>query len=35
MKIYRFLLDGRAAYGVLQEEKLHPLRGSVFDEFDI
>ncbi|MGB9006024.1 MAG: fumarylacetoacetate hydrolase family protein [Candidatus Aminicenantales bacterium] len=35
MKIYRFLLDGRPAYGVLQEDKLYPLRGSVFDKLDI
>jgi 2-keto-4-pentenoate hydratase/2-oxohepta-3-ene-1,7-dioic acid hydratase in catechol pathway len=35
MKIYRFLLDGRPAYGVLQEDRLHPVRGSIFDTFDV
>jgi 2-keto-4-pentenoate hydratase/2-oxohepta-3-ene-1,7-dioic acid hydratase in catechol pathway len=33
MKIYRFLLDDRPAHGVLREDRLHPLRGSVFEEF--
>jgi len=35
MKIYRFLLDGLPAYGVLREDRLHPVRGSVFDTFDV
>jgi 2-keto-4-pentenoate hydratase/2-oxohepta-3-ene-1,7-dioic acid hydratase in catechol pathway len=34
MKIYRFLLDGHPAYGVLREDRLYPLRGSVFDSFE-
>jgi len=35
MKIYRFLLDDRPVYGVLREDRLHPLRGSVFEEFEV
>jgi len=35
MKIYRFLFDGRPTYGVLREDKLHPLQGSVFEAFDV
>jgi len=35
MKIYRFLLDGRPAYGVLREDRLYPVRGSIFDTFDV
>ncbi|MBN2198906.1 MAG: fumarylacetoacetate hydrolase family protein [Candidatus Aminicenantes bacterium] len=34
MKIYRFLLEGRPVFGVLREDRLHPLRGSVFEDFE-
>ncbi|MBM3296492.1 MAG: fumarylacetoacetate hydrolase family protein [Candidatus Aminicenantes bacterium] len=33
MKIYRFLLDGRPVYGVRREDRLHLIRGSVFEDF--
>ncbi|OGD10957.1 MAG: hypothetical protein A2Y86_03010 [Candidatus Aminicenantes bacterium RBG_13_62_12] len=35
MKIYRFLLDGRTMYGVLREDRLHVVRGSVFEDFEV
>ncbi len=34
MKIFRFLREGRSAYGVLREDRLHPLRGSVYEDFE-
>jgi 2-keto-4-pentenoate hydratase/2-oxohepta-3-ene-1,7-dioic acid hydratase in catechol pathway len=35
MKIYRYELDGRVLYGVLEEDGLRPVRGSIFGEFEI
>jgi len=35
MKIYRFRRDGEILYGVLQEENLHPIRGSIFGFFEV
>ncbi len=35
MKIYRFLEAGRPAYGVLREDRLHRVRGSIFEEFEV
>ena len=35
MKIYRFKHDNRILYGVLREENLYPIEGSVFGEFEI
>jgi 2-keto-4-pentenoate hydratase/2-oxohepta-3-ene-1,7-dioic acid hydratase in catechol pathway len=35
MKIYRFTYAGKAAYGVLKEEKLFPIRGSIFRAFKV
>ncbi len=31
MKIYRFSFEGETRYGVLEQEMLYPLRGSVFE----
>ncbi len=33
MKIYRFQHQGRVSYGLLREEILYPIRGSVFRKF--
>jgi 2-keto-4-pentenoate hydratase/2-oxohepta-3-ene-1,7-dioic acid hydratase in catechol pathway len=33
MKIYRFKHQGRISYGVLMEENLHPIRGSIYGKF--
>jgi hypothetical protein len=35
MKIYRFRYRKRILYGVLKEEYLFPLKGSVFGDFRI
>jgi 2-keto-4-pentenoate hydratase/2-oxohepta-3-ene-1,7-dioic acid hydratase in catechol pathway len=34
MKIYRFRWKRRTLHGVLQEENLHPVKGSLFGEFE-
>ncbi len=34
MKIYRFEHDGRTRYGVLEENRLRPGRGSIFEDFE-
>jgi len=35
MKIFRFKLKDKAFYGVLREEKLYPVNGSIFGEFEV
>lgn len=35
MKIYRFRHKARVRYGVLREERLHPVSGSVFGKFRV
>jgi len=35
MKIYRFENEGRPRYGVLREENLWPIRGSIFGDFSL
>jgi 2-keto-4-pentenoate hydratase/2-oxohepta-3-ene-1,7-dioic acid hydratase in catechol pathway len=35
LKIYRFRRDRRVLFGVLKEEKLYPVEGSVFGEFTV
>jgi len=35
MKIFRFKSKNRTCYGVLKEEKLYPLKGSVFKNFEV
>jgi 2-keto-4-pentenoate hydratase/2-oxohepta-3-ene-1,7-dioic acid hydratase in catechol pathway len=35
MKIYRFQNEERIGHGVLREEKLYPVRGSIFGDFRI
>ena len=33
MKIYRFTHKGKTGYGILKEENLHPVEGSIFRKF--
>ncbi len=35
MKIYRFRHGGLTLYGVLEESRLRPVRGSIFGDFDL
>jgi 2-keto-4-pentenoate hydratase/2-oxohepta-3-ene-1,7-dioic acid hydratase in catechol pathway len=35
MKIFRFSHDDEIQYGVLREENLHPIRGSIFEAFEV
>lgn len=35
MKIYRFKHEGKASYGILREEKLFPIKGSIFRVFTV
>jgi 2-keto-4-pentenoate hydratase/2-oxohepta-3-ene-1,7-dioic acid hydratase in catechol pathway len=35
MKIYRFKHRGKTYYGILKEEKLYPVKGSVFRNFEV
>jgi 2-keto-4-pentenoate hydratase/2-oxohepta-3-ene-1,7-dioic acid hydratase in catechol pathway len=35
MKIYRFKHKGKTSYGILKEEKLYPVKGSVFRNFEV
>lgn len=35
MKIYRYKYKGKISYGVLREENLCPVEGSLFDKFDV
>jgi 2-keto-4-pentenoate hydratase/2-oxohepta-3-ene-1,7-dioic acid hydratase in catechol pathway len=35
MKIYRFTHKGKTGYGILKEENLHPVEGSIFRKFRV